>query len=71
MSSPAASAFASRGRATDRVLLATCGAIVPEALAAAALLAEEDGVEATVLCLSSPDRLYRGLAGAQHCTAAR
>ena len=47
------------GPSEDRVLLATCGAIVPEALAAAALLAEEDGVEATVLCLSSPDRLYR------------
>ena len=47
------------GPSDDRVLLATCGAIVPEALAAAALLAEEDGVEATVLCLSSPDRLYR------------
>ncbi|MSO96164.1 MAG: pyruvate dehydrogenase [Thermoleophilia bacterium] len=47
------------GASDDRVLLAACGAIVPEALAAAALLAEEEGVEATVLCLSSPDRLYR------------
>jgi pyruvate dehydrogenase E1 component len=47
------------GRADDRVVLASCGAIVPETLAAAELLAEEDGVEATVLCLSSPDRLYR------------
>lgn len=44
----------------DRVILAACGAIVPEALAAAELLAEEEGVEATVLCLTSPDRLYRG-----------
>ncbi len=44
----------------DRVVLAACGAIVPEALAAAELLAAEEGVEATVLCLSSPDRLYRG-----------
>jgi len=44
----------------DRVILAACGAIVPEALAAAELLADEEGVEATVLCLSSPDRLYRG-----------
>ena len=43
----------------DRVVLAACGAIVPEALSAARLLAEEEGVEATVLCLSSPDRLYR------------
>ncbi|MEI7760369.1 MAG: 1-deoxy-D-xylulose-5-phosphate synthase N-terminal domain-containing protein [Thermoleophilia bacterium] len=47
------------GPSDDRVLLAACGAIVPETLAAAALLAEEEGVEATVLCLSSPDRLYR------------
>jgi pyruvate dehydrogenase E1 component len=43
----------------DRVVIAACGAIVPEALAAADLLAEDEGVEATVLCLSSPDRLYR------------
>ncbi len=43
----------------ERVVIAACGAIVPEALAAAELLAEEEGVEATVLCLSSPDRLYR------------
>lgn len=43
----------------DRVLIAACGAIVPEALRAAALLSEDEGVEATVLCLSSPDRLYR------------
>ncbi len=47
------------GISDDRVVIAACGAIVPEALAAAALLAEEEGVEATVLCLSSPDRLYR------------
>ena len=47
------------GAGDYRVLLAACGAIVPEALAAAELLAEEEGVEATVLCLSSPDRLYR------------
>jgi len=44
----------------DRVVLATCGAMVPETLAAADLLAEEEGVEPTVLVLSSPDRLYRG-----------
>ena len=43
----------------DRVVIAACGAIVPEALRAADLLADEEGVEATVLCLSSPDRLYR------------
>ncbi len=46
------------GVSEDRVLLAACGAIVPQALAAAELLADEEGVEATVLCLSSPDRLY-------------
>ena len=46
------------GTSDDRVIVAACGAIVPQALAAADLLAEEEGVEATVLCLSSPDRLY-------------
>ncbi|MFN0154823.1 MAG: transketolase-like TK C-terminal-containing protein [Gaiella sp.] len=45
--------------AADRVILATCGAMVPETLEAARLLAEDEEVEATVLCLSSPDRLYR------------
>ena len=44
--------------ATDRVLLAACGAIVPETLAAAELLADEEGVDATVLLVSSPDRVY-------------
>ncbi|MDH5334129.1 MAG: pyruvate dehydrogenase, partial [Thermoleophilia bacterium] len=48
------------GASDDRVLVATCGAMAPEALAAAELLAEDEGVEATVLCLSSPDRLYHG-----------
>ncbi len=47
------------GESEDRVILACCGAIVPEALAAARQLSDEEGVEATVLCLSSPDRLYR------------
>ena len=45
--------------ASDRVALATCGAMVPEALAAAETLAAEEGVEAAVLVLSSPDRAYR------------
>jgi pyruvate dehydrogenase E1 component len=44
--------------ADDRVILATCGAIVPEALEAARLLVDDEGVEVTVLLLSSPDRLY-------------
>jgi pyruvate dehydrogenase E1 component len=47
------------GPGDDRVILAACGAIVPQALEAADLLAAEEGVQATVLCLSSPDRLYR------------
>jgi pyruvate dehydrogenase E1 component len=45
--------------ADDRVILAACGAIVPEALRAAELLADQEGVEALVLCLSSADRVYR------------
>ncbi|MER3411439.1 MAG: pyruvate dehydrogenase [Thermoleophilia bacterium] len=48
------------GPHSQGVVIAACGAIVPEALEAAELLAQEEGVEATVLCLSSPDRLYRG-----------
>jgi pyruvate dehydrogenase E1 component len=44
--------------ADDRVVIAACGAIIPEALAAADLLADTEGVEATVLCLSSPGRIY-------------
>ena len=43
----------------DQVALAVCGALVDEALAAAAQLAEEEGIEAWVLNLTSPDRLYR------------
>lgn len=42
-----------------RVILAACGAVVPEAVHAAAALAKE-GVAATVLDITSPDRLYRG-----------
>ena len=47
-------------RGEDAVVLASCGALVPEALAAAELLEEEEGVAATVVVLSSPGRLYRG-----------
>ncbi len=47
------------GTSEDRVIVATCGAITTEALTAATVLSQEEGVEATVLCLSSPDRLYR------------
>ena len=45
--------------ARDAVILAVCGAMAPEALLAAKLLEAEEGVAAGVLCLSSPDRLYR------------
>jgi pyruvate dehydrogenase E1 component len=44
----------------DAVVLAACGAIVPEVLRAAELLEEDEGVSAGVLCVSSPDQLYRG-----------
>ncbi len=44
------------------VVLATCGPVVPEVLAAAATLADE-GAPAIVLDLTSPDRLYRGWRG--------
>ncbi len=47
-----------RPAAEDRVVLATCGAMVPETLTAADALAEDEGVEATVVVLSSPDRLF-------------
>jgi pyruvate dehydrogenase E1 component len=40
------------------VVLAGCGAVVPELVHAAAAL-EAEGVAATVLDLTSPDRLYR------------
>jgi pyruvate dehydrogenase E1 component len=48
------------GASDERVILATCGAMVPETLHAAELLSDEEGIEAAVLVLSSPDRLYRG-----------
>ncbi len=41
-----------------RVLIASCGAVLPEAVHAARTLADE-GIAATVLDLTSPDRLYR------------
>ncbi len=45
------------------VVLATCGALVPEALVAAAEL-EDEGVAATVVVVTSADRLYRSWQGA-------
>jgi pyruvate dehydrogenase E1 component len=41
------------------VVLAACGAVLPEVLAAADAL-EDEGAPALVLDLTSPDRLYRG-----------
>nr|MBA3605739.1 pyruvate dehydrogenase [Acidimicrobiia bacterium] len=41
------------------VVLATCGPVVPEVLAAAEAL-DDEGVPALVLDLTSPDRLFRG-----------
>lgn len=41
-----------------RVVIASCGAVLPEAFHAARMLADE-GVDATVTDLTSPDRLYR------------
>lgn len=41
------------------VVMAGCGPVVPEMLAAAALLADE-GVPTLVVDITSPDRLYRG-----------
>jgi pyruvate dehydrogenase E1 component len=46
------------GEHADRVILATCGAMTPETLTASDILREEEGVDALVLQLSSPDRLY-------------
>ena len=50
------------------VVLATCGPVVPEVLAAAAALALE-GAPALVLDLTSPDRLYRGWRGSLRAAA--
>jgi pyruvate dehydrogenase E1 component len=46
------------------VQLAVAGAMLPEAVAAARVLHEE-GVAANVLCITSPDLLYRGLSQAR------
>ena len=50
------------------VVLATCGAVVPEVLAAAEMLAEE-GVPALVIDVTSPDLLYRGWRGQMRAAA--
>jgi pyruvate dehydrogenase E1 component len=48
------------GEGDDAVAIATCGTLVPQALEAARMLEEHEGVAASVVVLSSPDRLYRG-----------
>jgi pyruvate dehydrogenase E1 component len=50
-----------RLRAADApgVVIAVMGALVPEAIAAADLLAADAGVEAEVVCITSADLLYR------------
>ena len=48
------------GEGDETVAIATCGALVPQALDAAQILEEDEGVAASVVVLSSPDRLYRG-----------
>ena len=52
--------LAEGGAGASRVVIASCGALIPQALAARDLLAEED-VAATVLNITSPDRLFRAL----------
>ena len=41
-----------------RVTIAACGALVAEAVRAAELLADEEGIAASVVCLTSPDLLF-------------
>ena len=43
----------------DRVSIATCGTLVPQALEAARMLEEDEGVAARVTVLSSPGRLFQ------------
>ena len=43
-----------------RVVIATCGALVPQALQARELLAEED-VGAAIVCVTSPDLVFRAV----------
>jgi pyruvate dehydrogenase E1 component len=52
----------------DHVVIVSCGAVLPEAAHAAALLADE-GVNSTVIDLVSPDRVYREWRGAARAAA--
>jgi len=51
---------AEAGGTGSRVVIAACGAMVPQALLARDLLAEED-IGASVINITSPDRLFRAL----------
>ena len=53
-------AEAEAGGPGSRVLIAACGAMIPQALAARDLLAAED-IGASVINITSPDRLFRAL----------
>ena len=73
-SSPAASGCASPARARTASCSPPAARSSPRRSQAAELLADEEGVEATVLCLSSPDRLYRDWQARPHrrrCAASR
>jgi pyruvate dehydrogenase E1 component len=62
-SSPKASATKERlaWQAKPDIAIAAMGAVVPEAVAAADTLAEEAGIAADVVCVTSPDMLFRSL----------
>jgi len=47
------------------VTLVASGAMIPEALEAAAILDSDEGIVASVLAVTSPDRLYRGWRAAE------
>lgn len=59
-----AGAYALRRRSGARVTIAAMGAVIPEALAAADRLENED-LPADVICVTSPDLLYRALRARQ------
>jgi pyruvate dehydrogenase E1 component len=50
---------------TPRVMLVGMGAIVPEVLRASEVLEEEGGIGADVVCLTSPDLVFRALRSRQ------
>ena len=54
-----AGGYALRTQSAPRVVIGVMGALVPEALAAAETLAEEAGIAAEVVCVTSADLLFR------------